>query len=283
MLIAQITDLHLGAANGDPDESNESRFDRVLARLTTMQPRPDLLLLTGDLTENGASDAYAVLAERLAAFDVPALLALGNHDRRAAFRAHFPDVPSENGFIQYVHDAGPLRVIVLDSLEEGRHGGSFCAERAAWLTARLDDAPDRPTIIVLHHPPIESGIGWMTIAPHEPWVARLDAVLAHYDNVVALLSGHLHRPLVSSWGGTLVAACPSTAPPLALELAPIDPERPDGRPLVTADPPAYALHLWTGTRLLTHFETLGEHRPVASFDAYMQPVIERLVNQPVGD
>ncbi|MBV9843000.1 MAG: metallophosphoesterase [Sphingomonadaceae bacterium] len=283
MLIAQITDLHLGATNGDPRESNESRLDRVLARLTSMRPRPDLLLLTGDLTENGSSSAYAALAERLAALDFPALLAVGNHDRRAAFRTHFPHVPVDGDFIHYVHDAGPLRIVVLDSLEEGRHGGSFCDRRAAWLKRRLDEAPDRPTIIVLHHPPIESGIGWMTIAPHAPWVTRLDEVLAGRSNVVAMLSGHLHRPMVSSWGGTIIAACPSTAPPLALELAPIDPAHPDGRPLVTADPPAYALHLWTGTRLLTHFETLGEHVPVARFDAQMQPVIDWLVNQPAGD
>ena len=51
MLIAQITDIHLGFDRDDPDEFNRRRLDAVLEALTGMTPRPDLLLATGDLVE----------------------------------------------------------------------------------------------------------------------------------------------------------------------------------------------------------------------------------------
>src|SRR3546814_16483896 len=66
-------------------------------------------------------------------------------------------------------DTGPLRFIILDTLEEGRHGGAFCDVRARWLADRVAEALDRPTVIVLHHPPIDTGIEWMTTGLNEPW------------------------------------------------------------------------------------------------------------------
>ena len=292
MLIAQITDLHLGATHGGPDATNEARLDEVLARLKAMDPRPELLLVTGDLTESGDAASFRAVAERLEGFGCPVLLSIGNHDDRANFRAQFPMIggaksgvgdggdDGSGDFIQYVHEAEALRVIVLDSVDADRHGGAFCEARARWLAARLDEAPHAPTLVTIHHPPIESGIGWMTVAPHEPWVERLSGVLAGRGNVIALLSGHLHRPIVSHWADQTVVVCPSVAPPVALELAPLAPERPDGRPLILDGPPCYALHLWTGERLITHFVTADDQTAVASFDAGMQRAIEKLVNEP---
>ena len=131
-----------------------------------MEPRPDLLLATGDIADNG-DDAvsYARLKEAIADLPFPVYPALGNHDSRAAFLADFPDSRSPDGFLQYAIEDLPVRILVLDTLEDGRHGGGFCETRAAWLRARLAEAPERPTLIVLHHPPIETGLSWMTENP----------------------------------------------------------------------------------------------------------------------
>ena len=62
MLIAQITDVHLGFEPGNPDELNRQRLDRTLRTLVEMVPRPDLLLATGDLADPGDdSESYARL------------------------------------------------------------------------------------------------------------------------------------------------------------------------------------------------------------------------------
>eukprot|EP01035_Chromulina_nebulosa_P035206 gene35205-47311_t len=83
---------------------------------------------------------------------------------------------------------------------------------------------DTPTVIVMHHPPLDVGIEWMATHADEPWVARFAAAIAGHRQIEAILCGHLHRAIVAPWRGTTVTICPSTAPQVALDLNPIDPE-----------------------------------------------------------
>lgn len=277
MLIAQITDVHLGFEPGNPDELNRRRLDTTLRTLADLRPRPDLLLATGDLADTGDdSESYARLKQAVAGLPFPVFYALGNHDGRDAFRANFPDLVLPDGFLQYAIEQHDLRILVLDTLEEGRHGGNFCETRADWLRARLAEAPDRPTLLVLHHPPIESGHSWMTENPEALWVKRLESIVSAQSNIVAIVAGHLHRPVVTQWAGTTLAICPSTAPQVALDFQPIDPEAPDDRPMIVADPPWFAIHVWNGTTLVTHFDTAGEHEILARYGPGLQPLVRLL-------
>ena len=277
MLIAQITDVHLGFEPGNPDELNRRRLDVTLRTLAQLSPRPDLLLISGDLADAGDDDvSYAQLKEAISGLPFPVFPALGNHDGREAFRRHFPDVPFADGYGQYAIEDYPVRILVLDTLDEGRHGGQFCEVRAAWLRERLAEQPDRPTLLVLHHPPTESGLSWMTEDPGAAWVKRLEEVVSGASNVLALVAGHLHRQVVTRFAGTALIVCPSTAPQVALDLGEIDPEVPDERPMIIADPPGYALHLWTGRALLSHFDRAEPHDVVARFGPGLQPLVRLL-------
>lgn len=283
MLIAQITDIHLGFDPGNPDELNQRRLDCVLRTLSEMVPRPDLLLATGDLADAGDdAECYERLKLSLTKLAIPAYFALGNHDGRDAFHGTFANIPMADGFLQYAIEDYPLRILVLDTLEEGRHGGAFCETRAAWLSERLVEAPDRPTLIVLHHPPIESGLSWMTENPQAPWVKRLEAIVSAHGNIVALVAGHLHRPVVTRWAGTVLAVCPATAPQVALDLGEIDPETPDGRPMIVADPPWFAVHVWNGRQLVSHFDTAGGHDVLAHYGPELQPLVRLLAAEKTG-
>lgn len=280
MLIAQITDLHLGFDPDNPAEFNRKRLDKVLQALNDLDRKPDLLFATGDLTEYGDVASYHRLARAFSACDFPVHFAMGNHDVRANFATVFPDTPTiAGGFVQYALEAGPLRFLVLDTLEGGRHGGAFDEARATWLKRALAEAPDRPTVIVLHHPPIETGIAWMTTRQDEPWAMRLDQALTGHRNVVGMICGHIHRAIVTGWKGRPLAVCPSTAPQVALTLAPLDPGHPDGRPMIVADAPGYALHYWNGDGLVSHFDTADEHVALARFDRQMQPLVNLLLNE----
>ena len=277
MLVAQITDLHLGFDPGVPDELNRQRLDRTLARLAAMNPRPDLLLATGDIADNG-DDAvsYRAFREAIAGLPFPVYPAMGNHDSRESFLAEFPDTPAPDGFIQYAIEHLPVRILVLDTLEVGRHGGGFCEARAGWLIARLDEAPERPTLIALHHPPIATGLSWMTENPEARWVRRLRGVIEGRGNIVAMIAGHIHRPIVTQWAGKTLAVCPATAPQVALDLQPMDAERPDGRAMIVADQPWFALHYWNGQGLISHFDTAEEHEVLASFIPKRQALLRML-------
>ena len=282
MLVAQITDIHLGFEPDTPGEFNRQRLDATLAALTALDPPPDLMLATGDLVDRGDVDSYRRLREAFAGLPFPVHYALGNHDVRRNFAEAFPEVALTDGFLQYTIEDGPVRLVVIDTLEEGRHGGGFCETRAAWLRATLDDAPDRKTLIVQHHPPIEVGIGWMNTDPAEPWVHRLADCLRGRSNVIGLVCGHIHRAIVTRWEGVIVATCPSTAPQVALELKPIDPTVADGRALIVADPPAYALHWWNGRELISHYDTATDHQVLARYDEGLQAMIgAMLAERPV--
>lgn len=280
MLIAQITDIHLGFDPGNPDELNRQRLDSTLDALVKFAPRPDLLLVTGDLADDGEDgNSYVRLREALSGLPFPFFPAMGNHDAREPFLAHFPETPVAAGFVQYAIDDWPLRILVLDTLEPGRHGGAFCHRRAKWLAERLDEQPDRPTLLVLHHPPIDTGLSWMTENPEAEWIARLRGAIAGRSNVVSMVSGHLHRPIVTRWFNTTLAVCPSTAPQVALDLAQIDPDEPDERPMIVADPPFFALHYWNGRELISHFDTAVEHEVLARFTPKLQPLVRMLLKE----
>ena len=280
MLIAQITDIHLGFEPDNPAEFNRKRLDQVLRTLVNGPNRPDLLLATGDLVDRGDTDSYRRLANALSICPFPVWPCVGNHDDRRNFSHIFPHIAlDDNDFIQYVVPLDGLRIIVIDTLEPGRHGGAFCELRAAWLRARLLEDQQTPTIIVMHHPPIEVGIEWMNTHPEEPWVTRFSDAIAGQGQVKSLICGHLHRAITAPWRGTTVAICPSTAPQVALDLNHIDPEAPDNRPMIIADAPAFALHRWTTHGLVSHFDTAEEHVMLARFDARMQPLVRSLISE----
>lgn len=278
MLIAQITDIHLGFQPDDPAELNRKRLDAVLATLAGLQPRPDLLLATGDLTEDGSVASYRTLKAIFDALPFPVLPVIGNHDRRGNFLSVFDELPVTGGFVQYVADHGPLRIVLLDTVEEGRHGGGLDDARAAWLDAELARSR-RPTLVVMHHPPLETGNSWMTESLDAPWVRRLEAVISRHPHVLRLLAGHLHRGMMTGWAGTTLAVCPSSAPLVALDFRPIDPDAPDGRNMMIAEAPGFALHYWTGRDLVTQFGTGGDHPVLARYNARMQPTVRHIFNE----
>jgi 3',5'-cyclic AMP phosphodiesterase CpdA len=277
VLVAQITDIHLGFDPGNPDEYNRQRLDRTLQRLATMTPLPDLLLVTGDIADNG-DDRYSYERFREAIQDLPFRVCpvMGNHDNRSVFREVFPATPDADGYVQYVVDDLPVRIVVIDTLETGRHGGGFDDVRARWLEARLAEAPGRPTLLVLHHPPIATGLSWMTENPEARWVRKLRPIVEAHPNIVAMVCGHLHRPIVTRWAGTALAVCPSTAPQVALDMEKMDAEQPDNRPMIVADRPCFALHYWNGDGLITHFDTVEDHEVLARFSPKRQGLIRML-------
>lgn len=272
--IAQLSDVHLGFDPHAHRERNEGRLLAVLATVADLAP--DAMFVTGDLTEHGAEEDYRRLRDTLAEVTCPVHVMVGNHDRRAAFARVFPETPRADGFVQYAVDVGPLRCIALDTLDEGRHGGAFCERRATWLAARLDEAPERPTLILLHHPPVATGIAWMDPDPGAAWIERLMHVLRGRGQVVGLAAGHVHAPSVSGWEGVPVTVAPSVAPGLGLTFAPIDPERPDERPMIVDGVPGFAIHRWDGSRLTTHFA--GVQPPViARYTPALQPLVRQMI------
>ena len=196
-LVAQISDLHLKAGNrltyGVVDTLGALR--RAVDHLNASYPRPDIVVISGDLVDFGRADEYAVLHPELARLHMPCYLVPGNHDTRGplldAFGDHAYLPTSADGPLDWVVDEHPLRLIGLDSTIPGGHGGQLLDSQLQWLDAQLALRPEAPTLLILHHPPFSSGIGHMD---REPFInaAALERVVARHPHVERLLCGHLH-------------------------------------------------------------------------------------------
>lgn len=251
MLIAQLSDPHVcapGTLYQGLVDSN-AMFAAAIRRLATLDPAPDLVLLTGDVTEHAAVEEYQLARQLMAEIRQPILAIPGNHDEREAFRAAFADMgylPATGPLHFAAGDHGPVRVIGLDISVPGQHHGDFDDATAAWLEATLAGEPDRPTLIMLHQPPTETGIGF--IDTYRCFNGeRLAAIVSRYPAVERVLCGHVHRHMSLRFGGTLLLTAPSTTTAIALRLAP------GAEPASYVEPPALLLHHWRpDTGMVTH-------------------------------
>jgi 3',5'-cyclic-AMP phosphodiesterase len=259
MLLAQITDLHVSLPGTllDRHYHTAALLERAVEHLLALDPRPDAVAITGDLVDVGSPGEYARLVELLAPLPMPVHVVPGNHDERDNLRAAFGPrgyLPA-TGFLCYEADVGPVRLLALDTNIPGATGGRLCAERLAWLEARLAEGPDRPTMVLQHHPPFATGLRGMDSMNLDGGEAEAE-VIARHPQVERVLCGHVHRAITRRFAGTLASTCPSTAYQVELDL------RPHVRVAVIREPPACALHTWSeAAGLVSHLSFIGDHGP----------------------
>jgi len=259
MLIAQLTDLHVrphGVLANRVVDTN-AMLERALKHVAALDPVPDAVIMSGDLTDMGLAEEYAILADLIRRhLKMPAYLIPGNHDRRETMRqglSGLRGIADDPNFIQYTVDDFPLRLVMLDSVVPGAGHGELCAARLSFLERALAAAPKKPTVVVLHHPPITCGIAMMDeINLHT--ADAFAAVIAKHPQVERVLCGHHHRPIVARFAGTLVQVAPSVAHQVTLDL------KPDAEGSLIMEPPAYLLHRWTPENgLVSHQAYVGTY------------------------
>jgi 3',5'-cyclic-AMP phosphodiesterase len=196
-----LSDLHLGppgtAVNGlDPGD----RLAQAVAVITRDHADAALVLIAGDLADRGEVAAYRHLRDRLAPLQMPVHLTLGNHDDRGAFLSVFgPGLDDAQGRVSKAIDLGIYRVLLLDTSEPGLVGGRLCQGRLDWLAARLDEARDRPVIIVQHHHanPLHLPVDEIMLETAQDY---LDVLRRHPD-IRQVIAGHVHLPTTALWRG----------------------------------------------------------------------------------
>lgn len=264
-LVVQISDLHIVAEGalcvGAIDTAGF--LARAVAFINDLDPAPDAVVVTGDLVNNGQPGEYAHLASLLAPLRAPLWLLPGNHDDRAELRAAFaqPAAAGADSRADFVAQAGPLRVIGVDSTIPHRPGGTVSPGQLDWLGERLaeSDGDGVPTIVALHHPPFPVGIAHMDAMGLEPKAAAaLGATIAGAATVEAVVCGHLHRTIIRRWAATVAIVAPSVAHAVRFDL------RPDGPPAWDLTPPALLAHAWDGAALVSHVVPIG-HFPGARY------------------
>lgn len=189
--IAQLTDIHLFA---DIDSSlvgikTEFSFQEVLLQIKRTLRQIDLLMLTGDLTQDGSAASYERLSKSLDDFGVHSYCLAGNHDILPTMQAH---LPSEYVHLSRALDVGKWRILLLSSVVEGAVHGYLSEAELSYLEHNLNDYPERPTLIAFHHPAIPLGSQWIDGIclenQDEFW-----AICDRYPQIEVVLNGHAHQ------------------------------------------------------------------------------------------
>ena len=253
MVIAHLTDSHIGLKSQalgsrlDPTEA----LRRALAHVRGLDPAPEVLLLTGDMTDAGHPDDYATIAELLKQ-ELPALsqgrmqviCTPGNHDNRRnarqALGALLPvcaHAPNEHACI--VAEVGGLHFIGLDTVVPGQPHGALDGQTLDWLARVLHAHAGQAVALFMHHPPLVTGIDAMDRCGLLHGRAELARLGAAHGGEQFIACGHMHRPIVGALGGAPVIVAPSTSHQLELDLRP-------GAPLaLRLEPPMIGLYRWT--------------------------------------
>jgi 3',5'-cyclic-AMP phosphodiesterase len=262
ILIAQISDLHIKPpgelAYGHVDTA--AALTRCIRELNCFAPRPDLVVISGDLVDAPLPAAYDHLVSLLAKLELPFAAIPGNHDGRELFRAALPaqGYAPTGGALNLMRTIGAVDVVLLDSVVPGAAHGELDAATLAWLDAALaaSAARSRPALIFLHHPPFATGIGHID-AQNLRNAGDLAAIIRRHKRARLVAAGHVHRSTTTTFAGIAATICPAPNHAVALDL--------DGRlpPSLTVEPPAFHLHVWLagdeefGT-IATHLVPIGD-------------------------
>jgi Icc protein len=242
-VVAHLSDTHFGNDVRDPGDRNAAVLDHLLV----MDPRPDVLVVTGDVADHGLPEEYAAARAWLDRWPGPVAVCPGNHDVRAAYVDGLGRSPRS------VVEAGGHRFLMLDSLIDAVDGvrvdeGRLGVAQLAWLDRELA-ASDAPAFVCLHHPPVTIGVPLM-----DP-ICLLDGdalaeVIGRHPQVLATLVGHAHTMSATTYAGRPLLIGGGACSTVPLEAEPY--------PVVWYDgPPSLALHLVDDDgRVTTHWRAL---------------------------
>ncbi|MDH0647984.1 3',5'-cyclic-AMP phosphodiesterase [Pseudomonas sp. GD03858] len=203
--VVQLTDAHLFAdpAGGLLGLKTRDSLAHVVDQVRREQPRIDLLLCTGDLSQDASVASYQAFSALTAKLGAPARWLPGNHDEAQVMRAVAPEL------VQAVTDIGQWRIVMLDSAVVGATFGLLADDQLAVLDQALGGAGERHCLVCCHHQPVDIGCAWIAsigLRNADELLKRLHP----YPQVKALLWGHIHQEWDEVRDGIRLLATPST-------------------------------------------------------------------------
>jgi 3',5'-cyclic AMP phosphodiesterase CpdA len=240
--IIQISDPHivphgqLAYGQVDTAAALADCVDTINRMLPDIGP-VDMVVVAGDLTDFGTEEEYNRFRELMEPLELPYRAVPGNHDNVAVMRACFADQPwmVSNGPINWALEFDDLALIGLDSSVPGQAHGNLSEETLSFLSGTLDVQDGKPTIVMLHHPPVVTGIDKMDIQNLRD-SAKLRAILSGYSGELRLTCGHVHRNIVAPFGTVMCHIGPGVSHAVTIDLR-------EGAPnCLTKEPGGFLLH-----------------------------------------
>lgn len=206
--ILQVTDTHIMAA---PDATllgvnTEHYLDEVLASAFADNARFDLMLLTGDLSQDATPASYERVLAKVEARKTPCVCLPGNHDDPALMQRIF-----STPMVQYRRQIslGPWQIITLNSQIPGDAGGHLAHAELSALEKGLQDRQHLFSLVAVHHHCVPTQSSWMDSMIIDNRRAFLD-ILGRHPEVKGIVTGHIHQVLDTTVEGIRYLATPST-------------------------------------------------------------------------
>ncbi len=207
VLVVQISDSHLfaeadGALLG---LKTADSLARVVEQVLAEQQHIDLVVASGDISQDGSVESYRRFEQLTAPIKAPMRWFAGNHDE---------PVPMEQAakgreYLEPVVDLGNWRITLLDSSVPGSVPGYLAPNQLQLLAEQLSEAPERHHLVCFHHHPVSIDCKWMEpIGLRNPHA--LFDVLDRFPQARAVLWGHIHQDFERERNGVRLIASPST-------------------------------------------------------------------------
>ena len=204
--VIQVSDCHVPRDPGTPYRGLSADRNLVSLLPSIRHWQPDLVLLTGDVSEDGSAAAYGRVSAHLSTVGAPVLALPGNHDEPAVMRRYFPVGPWNGPHAEKVRN---WHLVLLDSTVPGQVAGELGAPALERLDRLLRESTAGHALIALHHHPVPMGADWIDRYP----LARPGALLGLLDRhprVRCVAWGHVHQDFEARRAGMLLLGSPST-------------------------------------------------------------------------
>ena len=205
--LLQVSDCHVSA---DPKADYRGQnADRNLTRLLLAMRSwdPDLVLLTGDVSEDASPAAYARVAVRLGTIGAPVLALPGNHDKPEVMKRHFPKGPWAGG--THALELGRWLLVALDSTVPGKIPGFFSQQNLERFDACMRGADAEHILVALHHQPVPVNAPWIDRYPLEE-AGRFLNFVDREHRIRCVTWGHVHHEVNLERKGVKFLGAPST-------------------------------------------------------------------------
>ena len=204
--VLQLTDIHLFADQQRTlhEVNTEQSLQKVLQAVANDR-QPDVVILSGDLTEKSEAAAYQRLVQHCQMFSCPVYAIAGNHDDLDVLQA---SVAESNIELQQSVLTEGWHIILLNSVIPGHAEGLLADSELAYLRTALASQPDLPALVVLHHhaQPVNGTMDQIMLRNHDAF----NAVLADHPQVKVVLCGHVHQEYDQIKNNIRYLASPST-------------------------------------------------------------------------
>ena len=193
MRIIHMSDLHL-TKDGCPiwETNTMEHFNQSIDIIRGMQ-NIDVILVTGDISDDGCEWTYQYADRLYSMLGIPTLCCPGNHDSLKMMLDEYK--PSFYQVLPHSRIIEGWKIVMLNSVvpadenpEQNKSRGFLSGESLSYVKRELEEG--LPTIIALHHPPLEPG-GWLNRRLLENR-DEFNQTINSYPNVRLVIYGHIH-------------------------------------------------------------------------------------------